>query len=233
MAVILVAFSGIVGSVVMSTLAAVLIVAAIGSFRTGAVRAILRTGRNSQVGVISTFVATLLLPVAAAVGVGFTIALLLQMNQEALDLRVVELVPEADGRLVQRPAPKRLAARTVVLLDIYGSLYYAGARTLQAHLPDPAGSVHPAVVVRLRGRTMLGATSFEVLSDYAQRLAAVEGRLYVSGIEPALLRQMRRNRTVERAGDVRVYEASDSIGESSLLAYQDAQTWVREQGPAT
>jgi sulfate permease, SulP family len=230
MAVILVAFSGIVGAVVMSTLAAVLIVAAIGSFRTGAVRAILRTGRNSQIGVISTFVATLLLPVAAAVGVGFTIALLLQMNQEAIDLRVVELVPDADGRLMQRPAPKQLAPRTAVLLDIYGSLFYAGARTLQAHLPDPSGSDHPAVVVRLRGRTMLGATSFEVLSNYAQRLAAVGGRLYVSGIDPALHRQMRRNKTVERAGDVQIYEASDLIGESSLEAYQAAQAWVRELG---
>lgn len=226
MAVILVAFSGIVGEVVMSTLAAVLILAAIGSFRTGQVLAILRTGRNSQVAVIATFVATLVLPVAAAVGVGLTIALLMQINQEALDLRVVSLRPTLDGRFEEHPAPRVLRSREVLLLDIYGSLYYAGAKTLQAHLPDPGAADAPAVVIRLRGRAMLGATSFAVLSDYAKRLDTVGGRLYLSGVDPGAHGQMRRNRTVESAGDVRVFEAGPRVGESSLEAYRAAEAWI-------
>lgn len=230
MAIILVAFSGVVGEVVMSTLAAVLIVAAVGSFRRDEIAAILRTGRISQIGVVATFVATLLLPVAAAVGVGLVIALLMQINQEALDLRVVELVPNDDGRFVERPAPERLESREVVLLDVYGSLYYAGARTLQAQLPDPIGAEHPAVVLRLRGRALLGSTSFAVLSDYAERLDAAGGRLYVSGIDPATHQQMRRNRTVEEAGEVRVFEASEVLGESSLDAYHAAQAWLADVG---
>ena len=229
MAVILVAFSGVVGNVVMSTLAAVLIFAAIGSFRTGSVLAILRTGRNSQVGVVATFVATLFLPVAAAVGVGFAIALLLQMNQEAIDLRIVELIPTEDGRMVEAPAPTHLESRQVLLIDIYGSLYYAGARTLQARLPDPVGSEQPAVVIRLRGRTMLGATSFEVLSDYAKRLDAVGGCLYVSGVDPAMHSQMTRNRRVPASGEVKVFEATEFVGESSLEAYHAAEAWLAER----
>lgn len=39
------------------------------------------------------------------------------------------------------------------LLDVYGSLFFAGARTLLEKLPDPRGSHRPAVVLRLRGRT--------------------------------------------------------------------------------
>jgi SulP family sulfate permease len=226
MAVILVALSGVVGNVVMSTLAAVLIAAAVGSLRTGALRAIMRTGRNSQIGVIVTFLATLFLPVAAAVGVGVALALLMQINQEALDLRVVELIPDPEGRFVEHPAPKQLESRRVVLLDIYGSLYYAGAKTLQVHLPDPAGAVAPAVVLRLRGRAVLGSTSFAVMSDYANRLQAVGGRLYLSGVDEATHRQMQRNRTVERQGVVEVFEATNIVGEASLDAYHAAQAWV-------
>ena len=48
---------------------------------------------------VATFVATLFLPVAAAVGVGVALSLLLQLNQEAMDLTVVELVPTDDHRL--------------------------------------------------------------------------------------------------------------------------------------
>ena len=230
LAVILVAFSEIVGDVVMATLAAVLIVAAVGSFRTNQIMAIMRTGRNSQVAVITTFLATLFLPVAAAVGVGIALALMMQINQEALDLRVVELVPDGDGRFVEQPAPAQLDSRRVVLLDIYGSLYYAGAKTLQAHLPDPIRAEGPAVVIRLRGRALLGSTSYAVLSDYAQRLDAVGGRLYLSGVDPATHRQMTRNRTVEQAGDVHIFETSPTIGESSLQAYRAAEEWLA--GPA-
>jgi SulP family sulfate permease len=227
MAVIIVAFSGLVGSVVMSTLAAVLIYAAVGSFRAGSVRAILKTGMISQIAVLVTFISTLLLPVAAAVGIGIALALLMQLNQEALDLRIVELVPDATGRFTERPAPKKLASRKAVLLDVYGSLHYAGARTLQAHLPDPAQAEHPAVVIRLRGRATLGSTSFAVLSNYSLQLHAVGGRLFLAGIHPSLLRQLRRNGTVEAAGDVEIFEAKDIVGESSLEAYVAAAEWLK------
>jgi len=230
MVVILVVFSGIVGAVVMSTLAAVLIFAAIGSLRTGAIRAILRTGRISQIAVIATFVATLFLPIAAAVGFGVVLSLLMQLNQEAQDLRVVQLAPDPDGHFVEHPAPALLESRHVVLLDVYGSLFYAGAKTLQVRLPDPGHSEYPAVVLRLRGRTRLGSTSYAVLADYAQQLTSVGGRLYISGIDPALLGQLRRNRTVEDSGNVRVFEATETIGEASLEAYHAAEAWVAGRG---
>jgi SulP family sulfate permease len=226
MALLLLLFSGLVGTVVMSTLAAVLIFAALGSFRVGDVRAILRTGRISQIAVIATFAATLLLPVAAAVGIGLVFSLLMQLNQEAIDLRVVELTPRDDGTFVERPAAPRLESRQVVLLDVYGSLFYAGARTLQARLPDPAQAESPAVVLRLRGRVTLGATAFAVLADYAERLAAVSGRLYLSGVDPAVRDQIRRTRTVEQVTGVRIFEADNVIGESSLEAYHAAHRWL-------
>ena len=233
MLIILVAFSQAVGSVVVATLAAVLITAAIGSFRTGAMRAIMRTSRMSQIAAIATFTATLLLPVAAAVGLGVALSLFMQLNREALDLRVVTLRPGPDHTLIEGEAPTTLPSREVVLLDVYGSLFYAGARTVQARLPDPTGSDHPAVVLRLRGRAMLGATAFVVLSDYADRVAAVGGRFYLSGLDPGVHKQLRLNRTVGEEGEVRVFEASKVLGESSLAAYHDAEAWLAQLDPAT
>ncbi len=139
MLLILAIFSGLVAKIAVPTLAAILIFAAIGSLRLGEVASILRTGHISQVAVITTFAATLFLPVAAAVGIGVALSLLLQLNQEAMDLTVVELVPRDDGRFEERPPPPTLTSRHVTILDVYGSLLYAGSRTLAAHLPDPAG----------------------------------------------------------------------------------------------
>ena len=173
MLVILVAFGGLVGRVAMPTLAAVLVVAAIGSLRVGDVETVWRTGGSSQIAMGTTFLATLFLPVAAAVGLGVALSLLLQLNADAMDLRVMALRRLPDGGIEESPAPGALASRTVVVLDVYGSLLYAGARTLEARLPNPADADVAVVVLRLRGRSHLGATAFTVLRNYADRLAGV------------------------------------------------------------
>ena len=223
---ILVVFSGIVGQVVIPTLAAVLIYAAVGSLRSGAIGTILRTGRSSQIAFVTTLLATLFLPVAIAVGVGVALSLLLQLNREALDLKVVALEPSPGGRFIEREAPVRLASHAVTLLDVYGSLYYAGAKTLAVRLPDPAGAERPAVVLRLRGRTTLGASSLVVLDAYAARLAAVGGRLILSGTSPELLQQLRRTGREHLDAEVTVFPATAVIGDSSDEAYREAQRWL-------
>jgi SulP family sulfate permease len=123
MLVILLVFSGLVGKVATPTLAAILIVAAVGSIRVDRVAMIWRTGAISRVAFASTLLVTLFLTVPEAVGVGVVISLLLQLNQDALDLRLVQLAVDADGRLVERPAPAVLPSRAVTVLDVYGSLF--------------------------------------------------------------------------------------------------------------
>jgi len=224
MLVILAVFSGLVAKVAMPTLGAILIFAAIGSLRPGEIATIWRTGLTSRIAVITTFSATLFLPVAAAVGIGVALSLLLQLNTEAMDLTVVELVPREGGQFEERPAPATLTSRHVTVLDVYGSLLYAGSRTLQAHLPDPAGTEAPAVVLRLRGRTSLGATFIKVAGDYADRLAAVGGRLYLSGLQPSLTERLHRTGTID--GPMRAFEATPIVGESTHEAYLDAESWL-------
>lgn len=231
-AVILLVLSPAVGQVALPTLAGLLIFASLGSLRPREARAILRTSSTSRVAMVVTFVATLLLPVAAAVGIGVALSLLMQLNREALDLRVVQLDLRDDGRFEEHPAPRALASDDVTILDVYGSLLYAGSRTLQARLPDPAGTTRPVVVLRLRGRTALGSTFFVVVSDYAAKLAEHGGRLYLSGADRVLIDQMHRNGNVELAAPVAIYEASAVVGESTAHAAQDAKTWLIEHEAA-
>ena len=103
--VILVVFPGAVGVVVMSCLAAVLIYAGLRSIRLQRIEVVWRSGINSQIAVGSTFLATLFFPIAAAVGLGVTVSLLLQLNQGLADLRVVELRRRDDGAFEEVPAP--------------------------------------------------------------------------------------------------------------------------------
>ncbi|HEY2354096.1 MAG TPA: SulP family inorganic anion transporter [Gaiellaceae bacterium] len=226
---ILVLFAGVVGKVALPTLAAILIYAASTSLRFGELTTIWRTGLSSQIALATTFLATLFLPVSAAVGVGLALSLLLQLNREALDLSVVELVPQPDGRLVERPPPAHLPSNAVTALDVYGSLFYAGARTLEARLPDPVGSDAPLVVLRLRGRTSLGATGLAVLAEYGERLTSVGGQLYLSGVDAGLVDQLRRSGRIDERSPVHVFPATEVVGESTTLAYSEAETWLVER----
>jgi sulfate permease, SulP family len=185
---------------------------------------IVRTGNSAIIAMVTTFLATLFLPIAAAVGIGVALSLLLQLNREALDLRVVSLMPREDARFTEERVPASLAGHEVLLLDVYGSLYYAGARTLAARLPDPQGAEAPVVVLRLRGRTTLGATSFKMLTDYAGTLEAAGGRLFLSGVAPALLERFTRTGGAG-AKHIHVFPATDVIGESSAEAYRLAAEW--------
>jgi sulfate permease, SulP family len=223
---ILVAFSGLIGKVALATLAGLLIAAAVGALRAGEMRMILRTGPISQVVLLTTFIATLVLPIPAAVGIGVALSLLLQLNQEAMDLRVVELVPTLDGRFEEQPAPTTLASHHVTLLDAYGSLLYAGAKTLERRLPDLDDVDTPVVVLRLRGRTTLGSTFFAVADEYAGRLHERGGRLYLSGVSHELAEQMRAARVVEHGPGLEIVEATPVIGESSMEAYERATAWL-------
>jgi sulfate permease, SulP family len=232
MLLILVLFSGVVGKIPIPTLAAVLIFASASSLRLGRIDTVLRTGLPSQIALLTTFMATVLLPVTAAVGIGVALSLLLQVNQEAVDLTVVRLERGEAGQLVETPAPATLPSREVTLLDVYGSLLLAGARTLQSRLPDPAGSELPIVVLRLRGRTTLGATAFIVLAEYAEQIGAAGGHLFLSGVQPDLGAQLRDTHRVDLRDAVTVVPASDTILESTQAALDDAEAWLAVHAPA-
>ncbi|MGH8837836.1 MAG: STAS domain-containing protein [Jiangellaceae bacterium] len=131
------------------------------------------------------------------------LSLLLQLNQEAMDLTVVELVPTDGDQFREQPAPRIMTSHQVTVPDVYGSLLYAGARTLQARLPEVAGTRAPAVVLRLRGRTSLGATFFRILAAYAEQLAAAGGRLYLSGLDPDMATLLARTGRVTVTSPVR------------------------------
>ncbi|WP_251153200.1 SulP family inorganic anion transporter [Cellulosimicrobium sp. Marseille-Q4280] len=224
--VVLVALSGPVGAVPSATLAAVLVVASAGSIRLSAMATAWRTGNQSQIAMATTFLATLLLPVAAAVGIGAALSILLQANRESQDLRIVRLVRQDDGRVREEPAPRRLPGREVTVLDVHGSLFYAGARSLEAALPDPSGAREAVVVLRLRGRASLGATAFTVLAAYADRLGADGGRLFVSGVDPALADLFRHVIDLREHERIAVFPARPVIGESTAEARRHAEAWL-------
>jgi SulP family sulfate permease len=169
--------------------------------------------------------------VAAAVGVGVALSLILQLNQEVIDLKVVRLIPDAQGGFTETEIPKTLSDDDVLILDVYGSLFYAGARTLQLRLPDPGNSQRAEVILRLRGRSTLGSTFLAMISPYAQRLESLGGHLYLTGLDDAVADKWERNHLPERIASIRLYRSTPHIGESTHAAYLNATRHLVRHAP--
>lgn len=230
MAIIVIVFPRLVGYVAMPSLGAMLILAGVRSAKPREIGTVLDAGWPAALACATTFVLTLFLPIQVAVGVGVVLSELFYVNESSTDVSVVELVKRPDGGVEEREPPKQLPSHQVTVLDIYGHLFFAGARTLEQLLPTPLGSQSPAVVLRLRGRTHFGATFVEVLTRYAQQLQEVGGRLYLSGVSPKVHRQLDRSSKLHLTGPVNSYEATAVLGESTRAAHADAQAWLVEYG---
>jgi SulP family sulfate permease len=230
MAMIVIVFPKLVGYVAMPSLGAMLVLAGARSVKPREIASILHAGWPAVLACATTFLLTLFLPIQVAVGVGVVLSALLYVSQSSTDVSVVELIERPDGGVEERLPPAQLPSHRVTVLDVYGHLFFAGARTLERLLPTPRGSQSPAVVLRLRGRTRFGATFVEVLSRYVEQLREVNGRLYVSGIGAAVHRQLKRSDKLRLTGPVPSYEATAVLGESTRAARADAQAWLVEHG---
>jgi SulP family sulfate permease len=230
MAVIVLGVPELVSLVAMPSLGALLILAGIGGLKPRELLAVVRTGWPSLLAAVTTFLGTLFLPIQAAVALGVVLSALLYVSESSTDVSVVELAERDDGRMDERAPPPRLPSRRVTTLDVYGHLFYAGARTLERLLPTPRDAERPVVVLRLRGRRTVGATLIDILARYAAALQAAGGRLYLSGVAAEAYDQIVRTGKLRLTGPVRAYESTPVLGESTREARADAETWLASRG---
>jgi SulP family sulfate permease len=116
---------------------------------------------------------------------------------------------------------------------VYGSVFYAGARTLDDRLPRPDGAERPVVVLRLRGHTKVGATFVEVLARYSQELRRAGGRLYLAGVDPEARDLIVRTGKVSAAAAERIFPATPIVGESTEQAAAAGEAWLIEPRSAS
>lgn len=119
-----------------------------------------------------TLVATLALPIQYTIFLGVVVSVLHYVYNSAVDIEVMECVPQADGTLIERPAPARTPTDSVTLLHINGSMFFAGAYVMGEKLPSPLGSERAVVRLGLPGRGRIGSTCISVIERYAAKIQA-------------------------------------------------------------
>lgn len=226
---ILLFLSGLVGYVPMAALAALMIIAGIGAIDVEETRTIWTVGWTPRLAAAVTFLAGLFFSLTIAIVVGVALSATLALVHAANDVRLRWLHADESGDLIESPVPAKLDAdHDVMVINVYGSLFFAGARTLAERLPRPAGADRPVVILRLRGHSHVGATLVDVLDDYAADLKAAGGRLYLTGLEPRLMEPLTRVCRLVDDNDTGLYVVTNRLGHSTRQAVRDAKAWRYE-----
>jgi SulP family sulfate permease len=230
LAVGVVTLGALIERIPMAALAGLLVIAGIGAVNPGRIAAVWHTGRSVAGIMLFTFVATLILPVRDAVFLSVAVSFLLAIVREAEQAGVVEVVLRDGANPREQPAPLRLPSRAVTVLMPHGSLFFAGARTLEAKLPDPAGAERAAVVLLLRGYQEVGSTFIGIVRRYHETLAAGGGRLILAGVSPGVEAQLLATGTTALLGEGGVVTAGRELLAPALTAYRAAQAWLAMEG---
>ncbi len=220
----------LVERVPMPALAALLIVAGYQGLRVEQALIVWKTGTISSVVMVVTFVATLIVPLQFAVLLGVALSILLQTISQSNKVVVTQWVLQPQGFPLEQPAPKQLPSHRLTLLHVYGSLFFAAAKSMEELLPAVGETSHAVVAINLRGHSEIGSTFVTVLQRYAQGLQSHESKLMLVGVDTAVRDQLAKTGALAIIGEENVFIATPQLGVALNQAVAAANAWL-DQAP--
>jgi SulP family sulfate permease len=98
-------------------------------------------------------------------------------------------------------------------------------------LPSARRARRAVVILRLRGRTNLGSTVFNVVERYAAQLHRGGGKLVLSGVSDPLYSQIERTGLLTALGSDNVIRAIVRPGAAMRRAVAEAEAWLGTSDP--
>lgn len=226
MALTILLLADVVGYTAMPALAGLLMLVGFRTIKPAAIKAVWRTGIAQAVVMTVTFVLTMLFPLQYAVLAGVGISIILYVVTESNRVTTKRWI-SSDGRLREVDAPETVGEDEVIILQPYGSLFFASATVFEDALPDVTEDTSNSVVIlRLRGQNDLGSTFMRVLERYAQALRDADSKLVLVYADPRIRAQLEATGVADVVGPENLYESDEWLGATVLAANDDALAWV-------
>jgi SulP family sulfate permease len=229
MATVILVFGGLVNYIAMPALAGLLIVIGVGTVKPQEIVSVAKTGRMQLTIMVTTLVLTMLIPLQFAVLVGVGISTILYVARQSTRLTTRRIVITDDGRRRETEPPDVVPPGEVIVLQPYGSIFFATAAILDEQMPevDP-DSRNSVVILRFRGADEIDATLSEVLDRYVTALQEVDSKLMLVTDNPRIRRQMEATGALDRLGEENFYTGTEWLGETLLRANGDALRWIEQ-----
>ena len=234
MAVVIVAFGEQVGYLAMPSLAGLLILIGARTIKPADLQSVWRTGTVQKAVLGVTFVLTMVIPLQYAVMVGVGLSVILHVVRQSNQVTIRRWERDDEGHVVEVDPPLEVPPREVIVLQPYGSLFFAAAPVFETALPNVVPTSRGSVVIlRLRGRSDLGTTFMDVLFRYAVALRDTGSRLVIVSANERIQEQLVITGISEVVGTDGVYPSDERLGITVRRAVEDATAWIEAQRPAS
>jgi SulP family sulfate permease len=227
MALVILLFATAIGYVAMPALAGLLMLIGFRTIKPDRIATVWKTGIVQKAVFVVTFILTMLIPLQYAVLVGVGVSVILHIVRQSNQVTIKRRQANAAGDLIETDPPAAVPPGEVVVLQPYGSLFFAAAPVFEAQLPAVQDSSSGSVVIlRLRGRSDLGTTFMDVLLRYAHALDRVGSRLMIASTNVDIEEQLAVTGITAVIGQDSVYRGDERVGATIRQAESDAQAWV-------
>ena len=226
----LLAFGGLIGTLAMPALAALLVVVGFRTLKPAELLMVWKTGPIQRMVMTATFASTLIMPLQYAVLWGVALSAVLFVIRQSNRITVRQWVIEpGEIFMLEKDAPQRVQPGTVTVLRAYGSLFYAAAQAFEKQLPQVTRETDRAVVIlTLRAQAEIGSTFIEAIERYARRLRQHGSRLVLADVRSTVFTQLENTGYLDRLGKENVYRRTERVAESTIQAYEHAVAWVEK-----
>ena len=232
MAITILAFAGLVGKIAMPALAGLLMLIGFRTIKPADLQSVWKTGNVQKAVLTTTFGLTMVIPLQYSVIIGVGLSVILHVVRQSNQVTIKRWLVNPDGDLIETEPPAQLSAHDVVVLQPYGSLFFAAAPVFETALPAVTdASRHSVVLLRLRGRSDLGTTFMDVLNRYAQSLAALDSKLVIVSANQRIQEQLSVTGITDVIGAENIYTGDERVGATLKHAYADAVAWVETNRP--
>ncbi len=227
-AVVLLLLGPAVEVVPLAVLGGILVVVGVRAFDVKGMLDVWYASKESAAIMAITLGAMLFVPVQFAVLFGAGLSAVQYVYSSSKDVRVVALRRLPDGRWSEQEPPAVLPSGAITVVDIYGSVFYAGVDLVDQLLPSVGDAHRPCLVVRLRGHSELGSTAILMLRRYHAQISDAGGRLILAGVGERLLTQLESTGVLEELGQENVLPATDIVYRSTDAALEMGESWLGE-----
>ncbi|MEM1212354.1 MAG: SulP family inorganic anion transporter [Planctomycetota bacterium] len=211
----------------MAAIAAILFVIAYGLIDWGFLARAIRADRTDAVVCITTFAATLTVPLKYAVFVGIMLNLALYLRKAA-QLRITEMVPTGYGPFTEQQVNDKAGHSQVKMIQLEGDLFFALADELQDRLGDIVRSGVRVVVFRLKRTHHIDATCFGVLDQFVADMHAQDRYVLLCGVRDNMSQTLAGFGLDKRVGSHNIFTTREgaSVFDSAKQALARAQELI-------
>lgn len=230
MLLVIVIFGDAVGYVALPSLAGLLMLVGVRTVNRTRILEVWSAGLVQRAVLVVTFVLTMLIPLQLAVAAGVVLSFLLYVVSASNQLSVRQRTTDADGVLVEVAPPAEVPAGQGVVLQVYGSLFFASAAVFESSLPAVTEQTrHSVVILRVRGHSRPGTTVMQALRRYAVELSEADSCLMVVTDDPAVVGQLGATGVTDVIGEDRIFLGDHRVGQAVASATDAAQAWIASQ----